>query len=76
MDKRSSIFKSTSNKSEVGKTGVGHTPPFHPLAKALLNVMNDYLHLQEMFIAELMKGAHKTALESCHKEITYGHLGE
>ena len=31
--------------------------------------------LQEMFIAQLMKESHKTALECCHKEITYGHLG-
>ena len=43
---------------------------------SILLVMCGYLHLQEMFIAELMKGAHKTALESCHKEITYGHLGK
>lgn len=32
--------------------------------------------LQELFIAELMKGAHKTALECCHKEVVYSHLGE
>lgn len=39
--------------------------------------LNCIVHmLQEMFITELMKGAHKTSLECCHKEISYGHLGE
>ena len=32
--------------------------------------------LQELFISELVKGAHKATLESAQNEVTYNHLGE